>query len=167
MRLETNRLYIRRLHITDWQAMKEIFTDFNQSKYAAYDMPLPTEDEEAKALTQRFADSNSFFAIFLKETSDMLGYVCFHKDGDRYDLGYCFHSAHHSKGYAYESIRALIDFWVSDHGAVHFTAGTALENAPSCKLLDKLGFTCVSTETVSFDNVFSFQAGIFVLNASH
>lgn len=65
-----------------------IFVDFNHSEYAAYDMPLPTEDEETKVLTNRFAESNLFFAVFLKEPGDMVGYVCFHKDGDKYDLGY-------------------------------------------------------------------------------
>lgn len=51
MRLETSRLYIRRLCETDWREMKNIFIDFNNSKYALYDMPLPTEEEEPKALT--------------------------------------------------------------------------------------------------------------------
>lgn len=59
MRLETSRLYIRSLCETDWQEMKNIFIDFNNSKYAVYDMPLPTEDEETKALTKKFVESNS------------------------------------------------------------------------------------------------------------
>lgn len=164
MRLETSRLCICHLQETDWQEMKNIFTDFNNSRYAVYDMPLPTEDEEAKSLTKRFAESNLFFAVFLKGSRDMLGYVCFHKEGDIYDLGYCFHSAYHSKGYAYESTKALIEYFVAEYGAAGFTAGTAIDNIPSCRLLEKLGFVCVSTETVSFDNVFSFQGGNFELN---
>ena len=164
MRLETNRLFIRHLNESDWQAMKNIFVDFNSSKYAVYDMPLPTEDEEAKALTKRFADSNLFFAVFLKESNDMIGYICFHKNSDKYDLGYCFHSAYHSNGYAYESTDALVKYFANAYSVTHFTAGTAVDNKPSCKLLEKLGFVCVSTETVSFDNVFSFQGGNFELN---
>lgn len=160
---ETDRLYIRSLLETDWQKMKEIFVDFNKSEYAVYDMPLPTEDEETKALTKRFAESDLFFAVFLKESKDMIGYVCFHKDGNCYDLGYCFHSSYHSKGYAYESTKALMEYFIKEYGAVHFTAGTATDNIPSCKLLEKLGFTCISTEKVSFDNVFSFQGGNFEL----
>ena len=162
--IETNRLYIRHLNEADWQDMKRIFTDFNNSEYAVYDMPLPTDNEETRALTKRFADSKLFFAVFLKGSSEMLGYVCFHTDGDSYDLGYCFHSAYHSKGYAYESSRALIEHLASVYGATRFTAGTAIDNIPSCRLLVKLGFTCVSTETVSFDNAFSFQGGNYVLN---
>ena len=164
MRLETSRLFIRHLNESDWQEMQKVFIDFNNSKYAIYDMPLPTEDEESKALTKRFADSNLFFAVFLKECNDMIGYVCFHKNADKYDLGYCFHSAYHSNGYAYESTDALIKYLAAECSANHFTAGTAIDNIPSCKLLEKLGFICVSTETVSFDNTFSFQGGNFELH---
>lgn len=164
MMIETNRLCIRHLNEADWQDMKRIFTNFNHSEYAVYDMPLPTNNEEIKTLTKRFADSNLFFAVFLKESSEMFGYVCFHKDGDSYDLGYCFHSAYHSKGYAYEGTKALVKYFASEYGATRFTAGTAINNIPSCRLLEKLGFTCVSTETVSFDNAFSFQGGNYVLN---
>lgn len=164
MRIETNRLYICPLNEADWQDMKRIFIDFNKSPYAVYDMPLPTSDEESKALTKKFADSKLFFAVFLKESSEMLGYVCFHKDGESYDLGYCFHSAYHSNGYAYESAKALIEYFAFQCGATRFTAGTALANIPSCRLLEKLGFTCESTEIVSFDNTFSFQGGNFVMN---
>ncbi len=164
MILETGRLFIRKLNEADWQKMKNIFIDFNNSKYSVYDMPLPTEDEEIKALTKRFSDSNLFFAVLLKESNSMIGYVCFHKNGDKYDLGYCFHSAYHSNGYAYESTNALIKYCVDEYGVTCFTAGTAIDNKPSCKLLEKLGFVCVLTETVSFDNVFSFQGGNFELN---
>ncbi|MBQ8359962.1 MAG: GNAT family N-acetyltransferase [Oscillospiraceae bacterium] len=164
MRLETSRLQISHLQETDWQKMKNIFIDFNNSQYAVYDRPLPTKDEEARALTKQFAESNLFFAVFPKDSDDMLGYVCFHQNGDKYDLGYCFHSAHHAKGYAYESTKALIEYLIEECGAVGFTASTAIDNIPSCKLLKKLGFICVSTETVSFDNTFSFQGGSFILN---
>ena len=164
MRLETSRLFIRHLNASDWQEMQRIFADFNNSRYAVYDMPLPTGEEESKALTKRFADSNLFFAVFLRESNDMIGYVCFHKDGETYDLGYCFHSAYHSNGYAYESANALIKYYANECGATRFTAGTAIDNVPSCKLLEKLGFVCVSTETVSFDNAFSFQGGKYELN---
>lgn len=80
MRIETSRLYIHSLYETDWQEMKNIFVDFNNSKYAVYDMPLPTENEKIKTLIKKFVESNMFFSVFLKESSDVIGYVCFHKD---------------------------------------------------------------------------------------
>ena len=163
MELKTFRLYIRSLQEEDWTEMKSLFIDFNNSKYAVYDRPLPTEDMEVEILTKQFVQSNLFFAVHLLNTSQMIGYVCFHKEAEKYDLGYCFHSAFHSNGYAYESTKALIDYFVQEYNAAIFTAGTAIDNTPSCKLLEKLGFECVSTEYLSFRENLSFKSGNFIL----
>lgn len=41
--------------------------------------------------------------------------------------------------------------YMSDERSIEiFTAGTALENKPSCKLLERLGFTLQKTEILSF-----------------
>lgn len=164
MEIKTSRLYIRNLCESDWIDIKNIFVDFNNSRYAIYDRPLPIEDDKVKALVKQFADSNLFFTIHTSYNNKMVGYVCFHKDEDKYDLGYCFHSAYHAKGYAYESVNALIKYIAQAYRVSSFKAGTAIDNKPSCRLLEKLGFICVSTETVSFDNLFSFQGGDFELN---
>ena len=164
MELKTLRLYIRDLREDDWIKMKSLFIDFNNSEYAAYDRPLPTEDIKIEALTKQFVENSLFFAIYLLDKNQMIGYVCFHKNEEKYDLGYCFHSAFHSNGYAYESIKALIEYFVREYNAITFTAGTALANIPSCKLLEKLGFECVSTEEISFNEDFSFEGGNFILN---
>ena len=163
MKLNTKRLCIRTLCENDWIDMKRIFVDFNNSGYAIYDRPLPTEDNDVKALVKLFADSNLFFTAHTSDENKMIGYVCFHKNGDNYDLGYCFHSAYHGKGYAYESVKALIEYIAQTYSISIFTAGTAIDNKPSCKLLEKLGFVCVSNETVSFDDSFTFQGGNFEL----
>lgn len=158
----TSRLHIQHLCADDWIKMKEIFSDFNQSKYAIYDAPLPTEDNETRELIKRFSDSNLFFSVNLQ--GKMIGYLCFHVDNSKYDLGYCFHSAYHGNGYAYESANALIQYFAKEHNARIFTAGTAIDNIPSCNLLKKLGFICASTETVSFNADFSFIGGKFILD---
>ena len=160
--IETERLFIRPLGSEDWRSMQAIAVDFQKSQYAVYDMPLPTEEQEIKALTKAFADTGLFFAVMLD--SVMIGYVCFHEDDGNYDLGYCFHSDYQGNGYAYESCMAILEYMEKESAVKIFTAGTALDNKPSCKLLEKLGFVCISTETVSFDNTFSFQGGNFELH---
>ena len=80
MELKTFRLYIRNLREDDWTRMKSLFIDFNNSKYAIYDRPLPTEDMEIEALTKQFVENSLFFAIYLLDKNQMIGYVCFHKD---------------------------------------------------------------------------------------
>lgn len=160
MELNTERLSIRPLREEDWRDMGRIFADFNASPYAAYDRPLPTEEGEVKALVGQFA-AQLFFTVHLAETGEMIGYICFHREGDRWDLGYCFHSSYQGRGYAHEGIAGLLDYMVHTYPVSVFTAGTALDNRPSRRLLEKLGFRLVSTETVSFDGEFSFQGGNF------
>lgn len=163
MEITTSRLSVRTLCEHDWMDMKNIFVDFSNSEYAAYDRPFPTDDSEIRALVRQFADSGSFFTVRTLDINKMIGYVCFHKDNDIYDVGYCFHSSYHGKGYAYESVHSLIEYISREYGIFTFTAGTAIDNKPSCRLLEKLGFVCVSTENVSFDDSFVFQGGNFEL----
>ena len=129
--------------------MKNLCTDFNHSPYALYDRPLPETDEEVRDLTRQFAGSRLFFTVSL--SGRIIGYIGFHKVKDAYDLGYCFHSSCHGNGYAYESVKALLNYLVRKYQIRKITAGTALDNAPSCSLLKKLGFICVSTEPLSFE----------------
>lgn len=162
--LNINRLFIRELSTGDWQAMQKIAIDFLKSEYAIYDMPLPVESEEIKELTKQFSESHLFFAVMLEE--GMIGYVCFHEDNGNYDLGYCFHSDYHGKGYAYEACSAAMEHISKTRDVKAFTAGTALQNILSCKLLDKLGFVLMKTETLSFhkDNTgkdIVFEGGIY------
>ena len=165
--IHTNRLLIRELISEDWRDMQRIAADFQKSEYAVYDMPLPARDEEIKALTEQFAGSHLFFAVILGEV--MIGYICFHEDNGIYDLGYCFHSDHQGKGYACEACRAVMEYIEKTRNVKAFSSGTALENIPSIKLLEKLGFVLQKTEKLSFHkdengNDIVFEGGVFIKN---
>ena len=169
MSFYTDRLWIRPIEAGDWYASQMIIKDFNRSKYRIYDMPLPESDTQVRDMTTQWAQSGLFFGIFLADTSEMIGYICFHRDNSIYDLGYCFHTAHHGKGYAYEGCAALMDEMTSCYPIRCFTASTALENEPSCRLLEKLGFTLRGTECISFHkdaygNDIPFTSGNFIKN---
>lgn len=162
--IKTDRLLIKPLTAEDWQSMQAIASDFKESQYAVYDMPLPTEEQAIKELTKKFADTKLFFAVMLEGV--MIGYICFHAEDGNYDLGFCFHSYYQGKGFAYESCTAIMEYMEKERAVKVFTAGTALKNAPSCKLLEKLGFVLESTETLSFHkdengNDITFEGGVF------
>ena len=163
----TNRLLIRELISEDWRDMQRIAIDFHKSEYVIYDMPLPTQDEEIKALTNQFAESHLFFAALLDKI--MIGYVCFHEDNGIYDLGYCFHSDYQGKGYASEACSAVMEYIEKTRNAQVFSSGTALRNIPSLRLLERLGFVLHKTEELSFykdenGNDIVFEGGIFIKN---
>ncbi|MBQ3577677.1 MAG: GNAT family N-acetyltransferase [Firmicutes bacterium] len=169
--IRTDRLLIRRVCTEDWKAVREIWADASRSVYARYDRPNDLDDRSVFRRIERWAsfkdsDEHRFFAVCLQ--GSVIGYAALNKrENEYYELGYCFHSAYHGKGYAKESISAIIDA-VKDEGAAGITAGTALNNTPSVRLLTSLGFKQTGTETVSFykddkGDPMTFEGGIFEL----
>ena len=168
MLLKTERLNIRHVIADDWKSIRDMWVDFNSSEYAHYDTPHITEDANVQARIAKWAAFNSgtehmFFAICLDET--VIGYIAFNIRENGHEIGYCFHSAYHGKGYAMESHLALFDY-LGTLGITKFSAGTALNNTPSVKLLASLGFKLVTQEKVSFykdadGNDIVFDGGIF------
>lgn len=168
MVLETERLLIRPITEDDWPSVKAIREDFHQSTYAQYDRPMDTEKTAVRERISRWAKANRgtehmFFAVCLQ--SVLIGYIAFNRREDGYEIGYCFHSAYHGKGYAGESIQALISY-LHSLGVRKISAGTAINNLPSVRLLQSLGFKQTGEEKVSFykdadENGIFFDGGIF------
>ena len=171
MLLKTDRLIIRYIVPDDWKWIKEIWVDFNSSALSQYDKPHNTDDADVQQRIAKWARANNgtehmFFAICLGDT--VIGYSAFNIREGEYEIGYCFHSAYHGKGYAKESHLALFDY-LRTLGITKFIAGTAINNTPSVSLLKSLGFALTGTEIVSFykdaqGNDIVFQGGIFKLN---
>lgn len=168
--IETERLTIRPIVAEDWTSIKEIWTSFNASDFSQYDRPHNTDDADVRARIAKWVAVNSgiehmFFAICLDER--VIGYSAFHMRENGHELGYCFHSAYHGKGYAKESHAALLKY-MRELGIKRLTAGTAINNTPSVALLKSLGFELIETEKVSFykdadGNDVVFDGGVFEL----
>ena len=111
MMIKTERTGIRLIVEDDWRQIGRIWKDFNQSQYARYDRPHNTDDSNVRARIAKWAEANRsgtehiFFAVCLDDT--IIGYCAFNKRDNGYEIGYCFDSAYHGKGYAKESISAL------------------------------------------------------------
>ena len=171
MLIKTDRLTIRHIEADDWKSIKEIWVDFNSSALSQYDKPHNTDDEDVQRRIAKWAGANSgtehmFFAICLGDI--VIGYSAFIIREDGHEIGYCFHSAYHGKGYAKESHTALFNY-LQTLGITKFTAGTAINNTPSVSLLKTLGFELIGTENVSFykdaqGNDIVFEGGIFKLD---
>ena len=169
--LTTDRLTIRLVEAEDWAAMREIWLGFSRSPYAQYDRPHATDPADVRARIARWADvtrqgtAHMFFAVCLADA--VIGYIAFNQREDGHEVGYCFHAAHHGRGYAGEALRALLAH-LAGKGFTRFSAGTALNNTPSVRLLESLGFRLTATERVSFyrdeqgRDVF-FDGGVFAL----
>lgn len=166
----TEQLTLRRVTTDDWESIKEIWEDQKCSPYARYDRPCDTDPETVRARIEKWASTagsteHMFFAVCLEEA--VIGYIAFHRRENGYETGYCFHSGYHEKGYAKESLAALLSYVRTLCPGAAVTAGTALANTPSVRLLFSLGFQQTGTERLSFykdaaGNDIWFEGGIFV-----
>ncbi|MBR0161234.1 MAG: GNAT family N-acetyltransferase [Oscillospiraceae bacterium] len=168
--IKTKRLSIRRVRADDWEAIQSIWKDAAKSIYAQYDKPNDLDDQSVSRRISKWAsftdgDEHIFLAVCLQDV--VIGYVALNKRESGYEIGYCFHSNYHGKGYARESISSILDI-MKDKGAVNIIAGTALNNIPSVRLLTSLGFRQTGTEKVSFykddkGNDITFEGGNYEL----
>lgn len=167
--IQTERLSIRRIRAEDWKDIQAIWSSAAKSVYAQYDWPNDLDDDSVQTRVADLdlfteSDAHIFLAVCLKNR--VIGYFSLNERGEGYELGYCFHSDFHGKGYARESLGAVLGF-LRNRGVPFVEAGTALRNTPSLRLLRSLGFELRGTEKVSFyqdaegKDIF-FDGGIFV-----
>ncbi len=151
--LTTERLTIRPIVAEDWPAVREIWAALAPLPMAQYDKPHNTAPVHVQERVARWANftaigtEHMFFAPCLD--GQMIGYFAFNQREHGHEVGYSFHPAYHGKGYAREALAALLTH-LREMGFTRFSAGTALNNIPSMKLLTGLGFRLVGTEQVSF-----------------
>jgi RimJ/RimL family protein N-acetyltransferase len=79
----------------------------------------------------------------------LIGHAGFHgppgtnalRADDAVELGYSIFAPHRRRGYATETVRALIDWAARTHGIRRFLASIGPENEPSLALVRRVGFT--------------------------
>lgn len=151
MLLETKRLGIRRFFPGDFEDFKTLIVDKESSPSAIYDEAFPTSEEGLKGVLACFAGSDEFYAVCLKETGRVIGFVTLNNCGaDIRNLGYCIRSDFQNQGYGREAAGAAVDYAFERLGAVQLVSGTANENIPSCRLLFRLGFVKIHEGPGSF-----------------
>ena len=171
--IATERLVLRRVNSDDWKAIQRIWKDEADLPFAQYDNIKELDDISVSNRIARWgreANQNEhiFFAVCLQE--EIIGYISSNRCDDAYEIGYCFHSNYHGKGYAKESLSFVISY-LQDIGARRLIAGTAIKNIPSIRLLNSLGFEQTGSEKVSFykdncGNDIYFDGGIFEMKLS-
>lgn len=168
--IKTKRLLLRRETLADKESIRAIWAALAKTDLAQYDRPNPL-DEESVSLRAKKWDSfrnsmeHMFYVVCLGE--DVIGFSALNRTEDGYELGYSFRPDMHGHGYAREAVGALLNK-MRLLGVKRITAGTALRNTPSVRLLTALGFALTGTEQVSFyqdenGKDIVFEGGIFVL----
>lgn len=142
--LETDRLIIRNFTPDDWQQLQELAIEYRASKWAQYEDPWPTSEQEVKGMAGWFASGDGYLAACLKDTGKLIGLVAIEwrkeQEGQVHNLGYVFHPGYHGQGYATEACRAAIAYLFEQLAADGILTGTHPDNEDSVGLLKRLGF---------------------------
>ena len=141
--IETERLVLRNFSAEDGEALLKMIVQYQQSPYAQYDNPWPTDPEQIRGVAQWFASGDHYLAVCRKTDGVFVGFVCLNPEEQHgepaLNIGYIFAADYHGRGYATEAGRAALARAFETLGAARVVTGTAEANLPSVRLLQRLG----------------------------
>ncbi|MDF2553436.1 MAG: N-acetyltransferase [Chryseobacterium sp.] len=150
MKLETERLILRKLEKSDAERMFLLDSNPDVMKYIGISPLLKLEESEKviQMIQQQYQDNGlGRLAVIEKETGLLIGwsglklYTAKINDYQNfYELGYRFLPESWGKGYAFESAKASLNFGFNDLNAEIIYAYAHAENGASNKVLNRLGF---------------------------
>lgn len=141
--LTTERLLLRRFRETDWKDLLEVRGNPNVVKYL--DTTLLVTQGDALLLMEKYNDWNDGmkYAIELSSERKVIGGIgVFHINAKHRfgTIGYDINEKYWRKGFATEALTALINYCFGEKGLNRLEAHVHVENHPSQRLLEKLGF---------------------------
>jgi RimJ/RimL family protein N-acetyltransferase len=153
--LETERLVLRRFTLDDVDALVELDSDPEVTRFITNGAATPRAEVEERVLLRflRYYEvypGYGFWAVIGRATGDFLGWFHLrpkpdHPIPDEPELGYRLRRAAWGKGYATEGSRALIDRAFTELGARRVFAETMAVNAASRRVMEKAGLRLVRT----------------------
>ena len=146
MKIETERLVLKKLVDTDRERLVSLIGDFMVSKTLSnvpYPYTLNDADEWLKIVDNEEFNLN----IFLND--DLIGGVGLTPtEDDFFELGYWLGVEYWGQGYATESVRGLLNYAKTNTPCEKFKANVFKENVASAKVLEKNGFKRVEDREV-------------------
>ena len=136
--LKTKRLNITNFNENDYEDLFEYLSDKNTYKY---EPGKPISIEIAKKLCLERSKNNDFLAVKLK--NKLIGHIyCKQIDPKEYmtwEVGFIFNRIYQGKGYATESLDAVIEHYFKNIKVHKIIAECNPKNKASWKLLERVG----------------------------
>lgn len=139
MRIETERLLIRKFKLNDLQAVYEYTSDIKVMKYIPEG--VFTKDAAKEFITQNMGEKAEKYAVILKEDNILIGHIFFGKYfGDHtYEIGWVFNPKFYNQGYASEAAKAMLAYGFEKMKLHRIIATCQPENTPSYRVMEKIG----------------------------
>ncbi len=149
--LTTPRLRLRELRLSDAEALFAIKSDFEVTRHYSAE-PLQSINESLSWIQNRLADyakrNSLVWAITRKDEDRLIGTCLFwHWDfgSNCVEIGYELNPLYNRQGMMAEAASAVVGLGFEKLDLHRIEAETSIENEPSRKLLEKLGFTLEGT----------------------
>lgn len=149
--IETQRLILRKMELDDYEKIYNCWTnDYEVSKYVTWEPHKSSE--ETKMLTEYWVSqySNDYtyrWIVEIKETGEIIGMIdAIHLDLQymTVEVGYCYGSKYWGKGYATESLKAVLEF-LHNEGFPVVYAQHFISNPASGRVMEKAGMEYEAT----------------------
>lgn len=143
MFLTTKRLTIRTYLLKDIDDVFEIYCNSDTCKYLLFEPWLEEEKEEKfkkQLLNQELTKSTpQYLACVLN--NKVIGDICFWYSGmkDTLEIGYAFNQNYTNNGYAYEAVKAIIEYLFTMLNIHRIQAVLDARNLKSANLCKRLG----------------------------
>lgn len=147
LRIETERLIIRKFTHDDWRDFLEIAKSKERSPFAACDHAWPTDEAGIQKAVDFFANGHQFWAVEVKDLNKVICFVNFNfmDDEKSLDIGHVMNSEYFNNGYEYEALKALYNYGFIQLGAESIQACWALHDKDKLAPLLKLGMKIAQT----------------------
>ena len=143
--LETQRLIVREITVSDVQCLYELYADESVTRYME---PLFEEMQQEIDYTKDYIKNiygfygYGMWILVLKESNEIIGRAGLeYKEGfDGLELGFMLGTKYQHKGYAYEACKAIVEYAKEYLEQSSFRAVVHIENQASRRLCERLGF---------------------------
>lgn len=149
LKLETERLILRPVELSDVEGMFLLDSNPNVHKYLG-NHPIKSIEESIgyiESLQNQYKKNGiGRFAVILKESGDFIGwsgikYITEEENNhiNFYEIGYRLREEFWGKGFAYESAKAWFDYAFNELKVDNLYASAHIDNIGSRKILEKIG----------------------------
>lgn len=161
--IKTERLFLRKIAVTDWDEILYLRSDQTINKFIERPEHRRTKNE-ADALkhiieiNEEMENKQSVsWGITLNNKPQLIGTIClwnFSSDNKIAELGYNLNPTFQGKGIMSEALKHVVDFGFNELNFDLIEAYTHVQNEPSKKLLEKNGFH-LAEQRKDEDNLFN------------
>ncbi|MFE4711880.1 GNAT family N-acetyltransferase [Paenibacillus sp. NPDC056722] len=149
--LETERLHLRKMKVSDSSSLFKIWSDPEVTKFM--NVSCFTDEHQAIEMINLLDDLSRDlkairFSIINKESNEIIGscgYNSLDFENEKAEIGYDIAKSFWGRGYASEALSSLLDYAFSSLKLNRIEAKVDPQNVNSIKLLQKLNFTFEGT----------------------